>query len=84
LYRYYIKYKVELQANSKKERSLPCEPLHRWQITGLRQAVLQIWQASVSMQVSRAMHRIGVNSKGCAVAYFEESSALRYQKKGWQ
>jgi hypothetical protein len=43
-----------------------------------------MWQASVSMQVSCAMHRIGVNSKGCAVTYFEESPALRYQKKGWQ
>jgi hypothetical protein len=25
----------------------------------------------------------GVNSKGCAVTYFEESPALGYQKKGW-
>ena len=27
------------------------------------------------------MHRIGVNWKGCAVAYCEESPALGYQKK---
>jgi hypothetical protein len=25
-----------------------------------------------------------VDSKGCAVTYFEESLALGYQKKGWQ
>jgi len=48
-----------------------------WQSRGLRQVVPQMWQASVSMQVS-------VNSKGCAVAYCEESPALGYQKKGWQ
>jgi hypothetical protein len=30
----------------------PCKPLHLWQSRGLRQAVPQMWQVSVSMQVS--------------------------------
>ena len=42
---------ASLQANSKDERSLPT-PLHLWQSRGLRQAVPQMWQLSVSMQVS--------------------------------
>ena len=50
---YSITYRIaSLQANSKDERSLPCKPLHLWQSRGLRQAVPQMWQASVSMQVS--------------------------------
>jgi hypothetical protein len=43
---------ASLQANSKEERSLPCKLLHLWQSKSLRQAVPQMWQGSVSMQVS--------------------------------
>jgi hypothetical protein len=50
---YSITYRIaSLQANSKDERSLPCKPLHLWQSRGVGQAVPQMWQASVSMQVS--------------------------------
>jgi hypothetical protein len=40
---------ASLLANSKDERSLPCKPLHLWQSRGLRQAVPQMWQGTVSM-----------------------------------
>ena len=43
---------ASLQANCKDERSLPYKPLHLCQSKGLDQAVPQMWQASVSMQVS--------------------------------
>jgi hypothetical protein len=47
---YFIIYRI-VTDKQQGRKVLPCKLLHFWQSKGLRQAVLQMWQASVSMQV---------------------------------
>jgi hypothetical protein len=44
---YSITYRIATGKQQWFERSLPCKPLHLWQRRSLRQAVPQMWQASV-------------------------------------